>query len=171
MELAYGSRTKLYLIYYGGTTNSFKINQEVKTMATPVYKRRRRKPVPVVDDEPEKNVDARPSFIAKKPVLPRPVQYPEGTRRLYEIGLSLFNAYPKFGEDTHPAYPELRELFCLAYADQEHQQTGENAEPVKLWTGREVITGFIAKTKSVRLKAVKVLREELASHLEYLEDG
>ena len=124
------------------------------------HKRRRRKPEAAAS-VPKK----RKTRVATRRVSPTPKLRP-----IYRIAISLFEQNSGFADPNHKTYKKcyeaFRVLFCITKASDKYNQWGENAVLVKTWDGREAITEFLEGTKGVRSVIVKLMRDELALHLE-----
>lgn len=129
-------------------------------------KRRRRTRAPEAVEEVQ--ATATPPRRRRRPTAP--VRKPD-VRPIFRIATDIVNhtfstgkAFP-FEREKHKLYQEWRELFCLCTGGDKHIQFGMNSEPIKEWTGVEVVKNFTEGTKHVRDSRFQQLREELEKHL------
>lgn len=136
-------------------------------MAVRKRRRRRKEPTKTVEDA---QAPSRPRRVRKRPTQP---QRRPDLRPIWKIATDIVHMTIRgqsskplpFEAHKHKLYPAWRELFCVAFAEDEHAQMGDEGEALKVWTGREVVETFTQGTKLVRNKRFQMLREELELHL------
>lgn len=133
-------------------------------------RRKRKQPVEQVEEPTPRR--RRRRAAATTPSLPiKRHKVRDGLRPVWRIAADMSHAavaagkaWP-FEKRTHDLHQHWRELFCISNVNDEHNQWGENGEVIRKWDGFDVVTEFVAGTKSIRIKRYAQLRDELAMHI------